>query len=269
MLRWFGIVGLLLIVAAPSIAFGKSKHRKEEASTEAAPPAPPSPEPVAAAPEPAAPAVAPAPPAAVDPFSFGPPGPGTGSVTIKGDNIQVTFDGRSFGASPVTIHDVPKGDYIVEGNAPDGRYVSRPVTVEENSAATVDLQAALPPVADHTTSDRANAPFRLPLASKILLGVGVGALTVGAVYGVLEMKAHSDYESATTQSALDAAGRAGQRDALLANAGFLTSAASVVAAGLVALPAFLRSEHPTSVPSAVVLTNGTQVVALAGVSVVF
>jgi hypothetical protein len=190
-------------------------------------------------------------------------------VTIKGDNIQVTFDGRAFGTSPVTIHDVPKGDYVVEGTTADGRYVSHPVTVEDGAEATVDLQAGLVPATANGPGAGDPGRFRLPLASKVLVGVGVGALTVGTVFGILEMKAHSAYENATTQTALDAAGRTGGRDALFANVGFLTCGASLVAATLVALPAFLRTEHPTSVPSAMVVTNGTRLVAVAGLSVVF
>jgi hypothetical protein len=49
----------------------------------------------------------------------------------------------------------------------------------------------------------------------------------------------------------------------------VTCGASLLAATLVALPSFLRSEHPTSVPSAVVVASGSRVLALAGVSVAF
>jgi hypothetical protein len=279
-ITWLGIgVGLLLIVGAPPAAFGKGKRRKGAASAEAAAPAPAVPEPEAAAPAPAEDAPPPAPTRHVPAptvsadgrISYGPAGPGTGSVTIKGNNIQVTFDGHDFGSSPLTIHDVPRGDYVVEGTAPGGRYVSQPVTIDENVEATVDLQARLVDLTPQVTGGVDRGPFRVPLASKILLGVAAGAFTVGAVYGVLEMKAHSNYESATSQSGLDNFSRTGGRDALIANVGFLSCGASILASGVVALPALLRSrsERPAPVPSAVVVANGGRVTAVAGVSMSF
>jgi hypothetical protein len=274
-ITWLGIgVGLLLIVGAPPAAFGKGKRRKGAASAEAAAPAPAVPEPEAAAPAPAEDAPPPAPTRHVPAptvsadgrISYGPAGPGTGSVTIK-----VTFDGHDFGSSPLTIHDVPRGDYVVEGTAPGGRYVSQPVTIDENVEATVDLQARLVDLTPQVTGGVDRGPFRVPLASKILLGVAAGAFTVGAVYGVLEMKAHSNYESATSQSGLDNFSRTGGRDALIANVGFLSCGASILASGVVALPALLRSrsERPAPVPSAVVVANGGRVTAVAGVSMSF
>ena len=79
-------------------------------------------------------------------FEFGPAGAGMGSVTIKapaGDKLDVTFDGRDCGEAPLTIQNVPKGDYVVEATYPDGRQVSRPVTVDENAEATIDLGAGV------------------------------------------------------------------------------------------------------------------------------
>jgi hypothetical protein len=268
-------VGASLLAGTPAIALAKTKHRGGGASAEAAAapaasPEPVAPPPAATTPPPAAaPAAVPAAPSAVAAgrVSFGAAGPGQGRVTVKGDNLQITFDGRPFGVSPLTIHDVPRGDYVVEGTTADGRHLSRPVTVEENGDAVVELKAGLFGAPEQAGGG--DGSFRLPLASKVLLGLSAGALTVGAVFGVLEMKAHSDYESAATQSALDQAAHAGTRDALIANIGFATCGASLLASGLVALPAFLRSERPASVPTAVVVSSRGHTLAIAGVSVAF
>ena len=56
----------------------------------------------------------------------------SGKVTVKApaaEKIQVLLDGRYFGEAPVTIHSVPKGDYIVEGHFPEGKIVSKPLNV--------------------------------------------------------------------------------------------------------------------------------------------
>jgi hypothetical protein len=169
-----------------------------------------------------------------------------GTVVIKGDKLDISFDGRPFGAAPVTIYNVPHGDYVVEGTAPDGRQVSRPVSIEAGAEATVDLGAGIigsEPAGGAPVQDGGHP--RLQKASHILLGVSAAALGVGLVFGVLELKAHSDYESApANQANLDSLAASGRRDALIANIGFAVCGASLVAAGLTALPTFWKSEHP-------------------------
>src|SRR4051812_29417017 len=90
------LLGVSAFAALPPGALAKSKHRKEAPPGEVAP----APEPAVAVDPPPAPAPAPAlaaGPVSGDRISYGPPGPGTGSVTLKGDRVQVTFDGRAFG----------------------------------------------------------------------------------------------------------------------------------------------------------------------------
>src|SRR5207247_1163879 len=121
----------------PTAALAKStrSHKKKTSTTSAetpdAAPAPetaPAPEPTpptastveapAAEAPPPLPAARPAPTPTVDASGrllYGPPGPGTGSVNIKGSNLQVSFDGTPIGKAPLTIYNVPKGDYVVEG----------------------------------------------------------------------------------------------------------------------------------------------------------
>jgi hypothetical protein len=268
---------------APSVAWAKGKHAARKSRAESAtaadltpPPADPASEDADAGSETTAPAPAktPAAPVPAVPMvdasgrvQYGPPGPGTGSVTVKGDRMQVTLDGRSFGIAPLTIYNVPKGDYIVEGTGPDGTEVSRPVTVDDNGQATVDLGAgmigALSP-AERLAEERSR---RVPLASKVLLGVSGAALGVGIVFGVLQWKAHRDYESAADQATLDALARTGHRDAMIANVSFITCGASLLASGLFAIPSLLKSERPASEAGTVTVTAAaTRGAAMAGVS---
>jgi hypothetical protein len=108
---------------------------------------------------------------------------------------------------------------------------------------------------------------RLRRASHILLGVSAAALAVGLTFGVLELKAHSDYESAPAdQAKLDSLAATGHRDALVANIGFAVCGAGLVAAGLAALPSFLHSEHPTATPTTAAFTAPTRGGAVAGMS---
>jgi hypothetical protein len=218
-----------------------------------------------------APAQPAAPPRTPTRISFGPAGPGQGSVTITCDGVRVSFDGRPFGVAPMTITNVPKGDYVIQGTTPDGKDVSRPVTIDENTEATVDLSAGLIsktlPGAAPPTSDSSGTLMK---ASRIMLGVSAAALVSGVVSGVLELKKHSDYESAPAdQATLDRLAREGRRDAAIANVSFVACGASLLASGLLALPTYLKSEHPTEPTSLVFVWAGVRRSAMAGISIRF
>jgi hypothetical protein len=253
-LRTFSSLFVAVCVAAgaPSLAIAQPKASSTAPPAVAAPPiaqpkAAPQP---SAAPAPVAPPPAVAPPLAGTPkrVSFGPAAPGAGSVTVRGDGMQISFDGRQMGTSPLTITDIPKGDYIVEGTGSDGKQVSRPVTIDEGAESTVDLGAGV-----ITTNVPGAAPVdeghpQLMLASKVMLGVGAAALLTGAVFGALMLKQHSDYESAPPiQSTLDDMARTGQRYATIANVSFAVCGASLIAAGALALPTLLH--HPEQPPT--------------------
>jgi hypothetical protein len=204
-----------------------------------------------------APTLPAAPAGAATRVSFGPPGPGTGSVSVTGDSMQVSFDGRPMGTTPLTITDIPKGDYIVEGTSADGNEVSRPVTIDEGSEATVDMRAGV------ITTVTPGAPIadeghpRLLMAAKVMLGVSAAALVSGAVFGVLELKQHSDYESAApVQGTLDAMSRTGQRYAMIANVSFVACGVSLIAAGALALPTYLHKESPAEPTTTAFITSG-------------
>jgi len=293
------LVGLLAAVVlgagVPTVALAKStrSHKKKttttSATTEETPEAVPAPEaaqapeltpPPASTPEapaveapPPVPAARPAPTPTVDASGrllYGPPGPGTGTVIVKGSNMQVSFDGTPIGNAPLTIYNVPKGDYVVEGTRSDGIGVSRPVGVIENAEAIVDLGTAA--MAALSAASGAGPQNRhLPRTSKILLGVAGGALAAGLVFGLLELKAHDDYEHAPPdQATLDALTQTGRRDALITNISFIACAGSLIASGLVALPSLLRPE--SAAPAPVTLTASASAARgslLAGVSLRF
>jgi hypothetical protein len=179
---------------------------------------------------------------------FGPAtGEGLGRVTVRAPasaNIKVFLDGRYFGRAPVTIHSVPKGDYIVEGHYPDDKQVSRPVSVAENEEAVVDLAAGKIETPGATQSQGVFSgdisPNRL-LLTKVLIGVGAASLVFGIVFGILEQKAESDYNDAGTQPERDSITTTGKRDATLANVGFVLAGASLVGAAFAGYPRLVRS----------------------------
>ena len=80
-----------------------------------------------------------------------PNGEGLGRVVVNApatDKVKVFLEGRLFGTAPLTIYSVPKGDYIVEAQYPNGKEVSKPVTVSENEETAVDLGGAKTAKAD-------------------------------------------------------------------------------------------------------------------------
>jgi hypothetical protein len=168
---------------------------------------------------------------------------GAGRVNVSADpneKIKVFLEGRYFGTAPVTIYSVPKGDYIVEATYPSGKQVSKPVSVGENEEAIVDLGGAKalakPSEGGMFASNPEMTPSRTMWFKVFAVTAGVGL--VGAVtFGLLEMKAESDYNNSTgPQSELDSIKSKGERYALLTNVGIVVTAIGVVGAGITGYP---------------------------------
>jgi hypothetical protein len=193
---------------------------------------------------------------------FGPAtGEGLGRVTVKApasENIKVFLDGRYFGKAPITIHSVPKGDYIVEGHYKDGKQVSRPVSVTENEEAEVNLAAGkieTPGVAtSQGTFSGEISPQRL-LLTKVLIGATAASLVVGILFGVFEQLAEHDYNGTSDQTKRDDISNAGKRDATLANVGFALTGAFAVATVIAGYPLVVKpnAEKSTTISFAPVV----------------
>ena len=180
---------------------------------------------------------------------FGPSSaPDLGRVTVKApesDDVKVFLEGRFFGTAPVTIYSVPKGDYIIEGTYPDGKTVSKAVSVLENDEAVADLTGAHAALAQSKKSPgmfsgKEISEQRLFAMKAFAIG-GAAALVLGVTFGVLEMMKESDYRNSTgTQAELDSISSTGKTYALLANVGYALAFVGVVGAAVCAYPLFVK-----------------------------
>jgi hypothetical protein len=184
-----------------------------------------------------------------------PNGEGLGRVVVSAPataKIRVFLEGRFFGTAPVTIFSVPKGDYILEYTYPDGKEGSSPVSVSENEETAVQLgpKAAAPGSTPFSTGQM--SPNRSLWMKGLLIG-SAAALVFGVTFGILEIKAENDYQSTSPndQARLDSLQTTGQRDATLADVGYVVAAVAAIGAGICALPLILgpssgSSEKPAS-----------------------
>ncbi|MGH7735913.1 MAG: hypothetical protein ACREOE_20000, partial [Gemmatimonadales bacterium] len=134
--------------------------------------------------------------------------------------------------------------------------VSKPVTVSENEETAVDLGG--PKAAKEggegggsfsmgeMTSGRKNLMYGF------LIGAAVGVV-VGTTFGILDLQAENDYQNTppSNQPELDSIQQRGQRDAKIADAGWVVTAGGLVGAGICALPLILGGSEkaPASGPS--------------------
>lgn len=168
----------------------------------------------------------------------------SGKVSVKApatEKIQVILDGRYFGMAPLTVHSVPRGDYIVEGNVPDGKTITKPVTVVENETATVELMPmpeAAPAPTRPSMFDAEMTPTRLKTA-KILAYTGGGLVLLGGVFGYLKYSKEKEYgEPGKTQAQLDDIANTGRRYSLIANLSFALGGVALIGAAWAAYPLF-------------------------------
>jgi hypothetical protein len=181
---------------------------------------------------------------------FGSPnGEGLGRVAVKAapeTKIKIFLEGRYFGTAPLTIYSVPKGDYIVEAMYPNGKQISKPVSVGENEETAVDLggAASLKAAQGPGMFDANMTEGRMTVTKVALIGAGVGVLAT-LVFGILELKAESDYDKETSPAAMDDIAKKGRTYAILTNVGIVLAAVGLVTAGIAGYPLVLgNSEKP-------------------------
>lgn len=169
---------------------------------------------------------------------------GLGRVAVKAapeQKIKIFLEGRYFGTAPLTIYSVPKGDYIVEAVYSNGKQVSRPVSVGENEETAVDLggAAALRAASGPGMFDAEMTPTRMTI-TKVSLVVAAVGVVAAVTFGILELKAESDYDKEVNPMAMDDIAKKGRTYAILTNVGIVTAAVGLVAAGFAGYPLVLK-----------------------------
>ncbi len=186
---------------------------------------------------------------------------GKGKIVIRGakkEKAKIYLEGRYFGIAPRTINKIPPGDYIVEVTYPNGRSVTKPVSVAGDEESVIDLGGA----------GDAPAPIEKPMAPEQIekrlslakmIGIGaIGLAVVGGGLGIWEYTVQQDYNKKHTAGAsmevLDDLSHKGDTLALAANICFVGAAVGLVAAGVIGYPAYKarkgggRSEMSDSAP---------------------
>ena len=231
------VVAASLLAAAPAFAKKKAAEEAPPAATESTETAPTG-----------DPKLVPPTPDTFGRVHFGPSSaPDLGRVTVKApasDNVKIFLEGRFFGTAPITIYSVPKGDYIVEGTYPDGKTVSKAISVLENDEAAADLtgaHAALEPKGGKSMFASKDISEQRLFAMKAFAIGGAAALVLGVTFGVLEMRKESDFRNSTgTQAQLDNISSTGKTYALLANIGYALAFVGGVGAAVCAYPLFVK-----------------------------
>lgn len=191
--------------------------------------------------------------------NFGGTRAGKGKIVVKApakEKAKVYLEGHYFGVAPRTINKIPPGDYIVEVVYPDGKSVTKPVSVVGDEESLIELgtsEEEVKPVAKPMAPEQVEKRLRL---AKV---IGISAIALGVVGGGLglwEMKTQSDYNktpASDRQKMMDLQHR-GDTLALAANICFVGAAAGLIVAGVVGYPAWKArraersSEAPPDVP---------------------
>ena len=130
----------------------------------------------------------------------------------------------------------------------NGKQVSRPVTVNENEETAFELEgaAALKRAGDSGPGmfDAEMTPGRMLWTKIFLVTAGVGVVAAVS-FGILELKAESDYEKAGSQQQMDDIASKGRNYALLTNIGIVVTAVGLVGAGIAGYPLVLRPSEKT------------------------
>jgi hypothetical protein len=187
---------------------------------------------------------------------------GKGKITIqapKKEKVKVYLEGRYFGLAPRTINKIPAGDYIVEIVFPNGKSLSKPVSVsgEEEEVVQVGAADAVPvsPADKPMSTDQADKRWGIAKT----LGIGaVAVVVVGLGLSFWEHSVQSDYnkkvndgpasqsnsDKANHQAELDSLASKGDKLALGANICYIAGGVALVTAVVVGYPAYKARNNP-------------------------
>jgi hypothetical protein len=182
---------------------------------------------------------------------------GKGKITVRAaakEKVKVYLEGRYFGMAPRTITKIPPGDYVVEVVFPNGKSVTKPVSVSGDEESIVQLGAAdaAPTVAAEKPMAPELAERRWDMAKMIGIGAGVAVL-VGLSLGIWEHSVQGDYnnklkmppanqapaaEQTAYVNALKSLSDKGDHLALGANICYVAGALGLITAVVIGYPAY-------------------------------
>jgi hypothetical protein len=219
---------------------------------------------------------------------------GKGKITVQAppkEKVKVYLEGRYFGIAPRTINKIPPGDYIVEVVFPNGKSLSKPVSVagEEEATVTVGAADALPVAPAEKGMDTDKAQKRWTLAKVVGAGA-VGAVVVGLGLGVWEYTIQKDHDDklkqpldvndrnavAARESQIRSLENKGNTLATAANIMYVVGGVALVTAVFIGYPAYkaLNAEKKPVSPegtnmSFMILPNATLTGGTAGMALQF
>jgi hypothetical protein len=181
---------------------------------------------------------------------------GKGKITVQApakEKVKVYLEGRYFGLAPRTINKIPSGDYIVEVVFPNGKSLSKPVSVSGDEEATIQVGAAdaqpVAPADKPMTADQADKRWGIAK----MLGIGAAsAVVIGLGLGYWEHTVQNDYnkkvsdgpvsnsnsDKAAYSAQLDSLSNKGSQIALGANVCYIAGAVALVTAVVIGYPAY-------------------------------
>lgn len=195
---------------------------------------------------------------------------GKGKITVQApakDKVKVYLEGKYFGTAPRSINNIPPGDYIVEVVFPNGKSLSKPVSVSGNEESIVQVGAAdaqpVAPIDQGMTPEQADKRWRIART----MGIGaVSAVVIGLGLSYWEHTVQNDYNSkvaqgpatnnasdkAAHQADLDALSSKGDKLALGANICYVVGGVALITAVIIGYPAYKArsTEHKAPSPEA-------------------
>jgi hypothetical protein len=219
---------------------------------------------------------------------------GKGKITVQAppkEKVKVYLEGRYFGIAPRTINKIPPGDYIVEVVFPNGKSLSKPVSVagEEEATVTVGAADALPVAPVEKGMDLDKAQKRWGLA-KVVGGGAILAVVAGLGVGVWEYTVQKDHDDllkqpldvndrdavAARESKIRSLENKGNTLATTANILYVVGGVALVTAVFIGYPAYkaLNAEKKPTSPegtnmSFMILPNATLTGGTAGMALQF